>query len=263
MPYLLLFIIAILPVAVLLLCTYYMDKYQKEPIKSLLKAFFGGFLAVALDLILVLFIIDNTLGKIPGFNNTVFFNAFVEAGIPEELCKFLIFMIFIWRDKNFDEYFDGIVYAVYISLGFACVENIAYVIEGGMGTGIVRAILSVPAHFLFAVVMGYSLSLAKFEPKRRTRHLLTGLLLAMVIHGLFDWLLMSFSALVSLESNVAILLAFLIFLVFLGGDIVLWIFGIKLIRKHQKNSLAQAQAQAQADAMAKTPSDYYSNDPLN
>lgn len=180
--YLILFGIAVLPVIVLMIYIYRQDKYQKEPIKTLAKAFIGGMIAIPLDILIVTGI-DGVLGD-TFIANTVFFTAFLEAGIPEEFSKFLIFMIFIWRDKNFDEYFDGIVYASFIGLGFACVENIGYVFEYGFQTGVVRALLSVPGHFLFGVVMGYFLSLAKFHPEKRSRLLLSGLLLSMLTHGL-------------------------------------------------------------------------------
>lgn len=228
--YLLLFAIATLPVVVLMVYIYRQDKYQKEPIKSLLKAFIGGILAIPLDILFVT-VIDFALQN-TALADTVFFSAFLEAGIPEELCKFLIFMLFIWRDKNFDEYFDGIVYATFIGLGFAFVENISYVFSYGFQTGIVRALLSVPGHFLFGVVMGYFLSLAKFHPEKRSSHLWTGLLLAMLAHGLFDWLLMI--------ANFMPIIGGVIYLVFLWGDVKLWKLGLKYINKQQENSRIQA-----------------------
>ena len=133
--YLLLFGIAILPVIILMVYIYHQDKYQKEPIKTLAKAFIGGMIAIALDILIVTGI--QYLAGDSAITKTVFFSAFLEAGIPEEFSKFLIFMLFIWRDKNFDEYFDGIVYATFIGLGFACVENIEYVFMFGFGTGVV------------------------------------------------------------------------------------------------------------------------------
>ena len=229
--YLLLFGIAILPVVILMIFIYRQDKYQKEPIKSLAKAFIGGMIAIPLDIIIVTGI-EHLAGD-AAITRTVFFSAFLEAGIPEELCKFLIFMLFIWRDKNFDEYFDGIVYATFIGLGFACVENIEYVFSYGFQTGIVRALLSVPGHFLFGVLMGYFLSLAKFHPEKRGTFMISGLLLAMLAHGLFDWLLM--------VANILPLIGGIIYLVFLWGDIKLWKLGLKYINKQQENSRLQAQ----------------------
>lgn len=235
--YLILFAIAILPVVLLMIFIYRQDKYQKEPIKSLIKAFIGGMIAIPLDILLVTGI-DAALGG-TAITKTVFFSAFLEAGIPEELSKFLIFMIFIWNDKNFDEYFDGIVYASFIGLGFACVENIEYVFSYGFQTGVVRALLSVPGHFLFGVLMGYFLSLAKFHPEKRGTYILTGVLLAMLAHGLFDWLLM--------VASVMPLVGGIIYIVFIWGDIKLWKLGLRYINKQQENSRRQAQEAKAAD----------------
>ena len=235
---LLLFGIAILPVIILMVFIYRQDKYQKEPIKSLAKAFIGGMLAIPLDILLVTGIDSALAGT--AITNTVFFSAFLEAGIPEELSKFIIFMIFIWNDKNFDEYFDGIVYASFIGLGFACIENIEYVFSFGFSTGVVRALISVPGHFLFGVVLGYFLSLAKFHSEKRGLYILTGLLLAMLAHGLFDWMLM-----ITQYLNPAI--GTVIYLAFIWGDIKLWKLGLKYINKQQENSRKQAQEARTAD----------------
>lgn len=231
----LLLALSILPVIVLMIFIYYKDKYQKEPIKSLAKAFIGGIIAIPLDLIIVGLI--NSVWV----SDTVFYSAFWEAGFSEELSKLLIFMILIWRDKNFDEYMDGIVYATFIGLGFACLENIMYVfgaasesIEIGIGTGIMRAILSVPGHFLFGVVMGYFLSLAKFKEGQFWTYLLTGFLAAAAAHGLFDWLLM-------IQEHVSVGLGSVFYIAFLVGDIYLWKLGVKYIRKQQENSRLQAE----------------------
>lgn len=241
--------LSVLPVVLLMVFIYRQDKYQKEPIKSLAKAFIGGVLAIPLDLLLVGFI------NRAWMSDTVFYNAFWEAGIPEELSKFLIFMVFIWRDKNFDEYMDGIVYASFIGLGFACVENIMYVfsastesLQSGLGTGVVRALLSVPGHFLFGVIMGYFLALAKFNKEKRLVNLMSGLLLAMLAHGLFDWMLMI--------SSILPLVGGIIYIVFLWADIKLWKLGLKYIRKQQQNSRMQAQAADMDYQIGHTETDY-------
>ena len=240
LSYLILLSIAILPVAGLLIFIYFQDKYQKEPIKSLLKAFFGGWLAVLMDIGLVT-TIEYSIGLFPILPDTVFYDSFLTAAIPEELCKFLIFMIFIWRDKNFDEYFDGIVYATFIGLGFACVENIEYVFMYGFGAGVSRALFAVPGHFLFGVLMGYFLSLAKFTPEKRKKYIFLGLLFAIIAHGLYDWLLMFVDRLSSMGSDFAYVVSGIVYQAFLAGDVLLWIFGMKLVRKHQRNSRQQAE----------------------
>ncbi len=230
--------LTLLPVFLLMIFIYFQDKYQKEPIKKLVKAFFAGMLAIAFTMVLDT-IIEFTLGQIPALANTVFYQAFLTAGIPEELSKFLIFLIFIWRDKDFDEYFDGIVYACFISLGFACLENIMYVFDasmaslaGGFVTSFLRAVLSVPGHFLFGVILGYFLSLAKFKPEKKGRYMVLGLLLAMLAHGMFDWLLM-------ITDNLSTGMTLLVYAFFIMGDVGLWFCAIGLIRKQQRNSLQQ------------------------
>lgn len=215
--------ISVLPVVLLCVYIYRQDKYEPEPPKMLIRAFIGGILAIPLDLLLV-----SLLNRFY-VSDTVFYSAFLEAGFPEELSKFLIFMILIWRNKNFDEYMDGIVYATFIGLGFACIENIMYVFGSGFGTGIMRAIISVPGHFLFGVLMGYFLSLAKFSDKSRGLYLILALLIPAAAHGLFDWMLM-------VTEYVSTGMAALITLLFIIGDIILWIVGVRSIRKHRENS---------------------------
>ena len=231
--YLFLLGIAILPVLLLMIYIYRQDKYEKEPVKSLAKAFIGGIAAIFIDIVLVTSI-DSFFGATT-FSRTVFYQAFLQAGIPEEFSKFVIFMILVWRDKNFDEYFDGIVYATFIGLGFACLENIEYVLEFGIGTGVVRALISVPGHFLFGVVLGYFLSMAKFHPEKKSTYMWGGLIFAMFAHGLFDWLLM-ITEVLSPE------ICSIIYIVFIWGDIKLWKIGLKYINRQQENSRLQAES---------------------
>lgn len=244
--------LSVLPVVVLMVFINRQDKFQKEPVKSLAKAFIGGILAIPLDFILITQIINNIWQS-----NTIFYSAFWEAGLPEELSKFLIFMIFIWRDKNFDEYFDGIVYATFIGLGFACVENILYVFgsssfDAAVHTSITRALLSVPGHFLFGVILGYFLSLAKFKGEF-WKYALTGLLMAAGCHGLFDWLLF-------VSDNIGAGFSSIIYLVFLVGDFFLWKLGVKYIRKQQENSRLQAEEAALKAEMAETVFDGFNTE---
>ena len=219
----LLLALSILPVILLMVFIYRQDKYEKEPLGLLARAFIGGMIAIPIDLLVV-----SQINSIV-FSESVFYSAFIEAGFCEELCKFVILFFTIWWNKNFNEYMDGIVYATFVSLGFACVENILYVFEGGVGTGIVRALLSVPGHFLFGVIMGYFFSLAKFNEKGRLGYLFMSLFTAAAAHGLFDWLLM-------ITDFTSPVLALFIFALFIWGDIKLWKTGVKFIRRHQENS---------------------------
>lgn len=227
---LLLLALSIAPVIFLLVFIYRQDKYEKEPLGLLLLAFFGGMIAIPIDLTLV------SLVNVVFYSETVFYSAFIEAGFCEELCKFCILFLLIWWNKNFNEHMDGIVYAVFVGLGFACVENVLYVLQAastdfgtGVSTGIVRALLSVPGHFLFAVVMGYFFSMAKFSEKGRFGYLLASLFVAAAVHGLFDWLLM-------IADFIGPVLGLIVFALFIWGDIKLWKLGVKYIRQHQEKS---------------------------
>lgn len=225
-------ILAILPVVVLSVYIYHKDKYEKEPFSMLMLAFLLGMLAIPMDLIVVGII--NAIWE----GSTVFYSAFLEAGIPEEFCKWTLFMLVIWRNKNFDEFFDGIVYAAFISLGFACIENIMYVFgaddfSDAIHTGVLRALLSVPGHFLFAVIMGYFLGMAKFKPDQRNKYLILSMLCPMLAHGIFDYLIMLSSALT--QNNMELIGAGLYF-IFIYFDIKMWRIGLKQISKMQERS---------------------------
>ena len=227
-------LLAVAPVVWLLRYVYKKDKYEKEPLGMLIKAFLLGILAIPLDIFLVGII--NSLWQ----NQMVFYSAFWEAGIPEEFSKWLLFMLFIWRNRNFNEFFDGIVYATFISLGFACVENIMYVfgsetVFGAIGVGIMRALLSVPGHFLFAVLMGYYLGLAKFNPDKRGRYLFWSLAAPMLAHGLFDYIIMLSESI----NEYAPILGTLLFVLFIYLDIRLWKMGLRRINDLQKKTKAQ------------------------
>lgn len=224
--------LAVLPVIVLAWYIYKKDKYEKEPLSMLMLAFFLGIIAIPLDVILVDIINIIWVGE------TVFYSAVWEAGIPEEFCKWALFMLFIWKNKNFNEFFDGIVYACFIGLGFACVENMMYVFgsesfSAAFHTGIMRALLSVPGHFLFAVIMGYFLGMAKFKPQERKKYLILSYVCPMVAHGLFDYLLMLSS---SFSENNMEWMGTLLFLVFIYLDIKMWKIGVKQIAKMQEHS---------------------------
>ena len=119
-----LIIIAVLPVFVLAFIVYRQDKYEKEPLRQLVKAFFFGALAIIPAALMERFLVWFT-PPIPILSGA--YTGFVVAGCSEELFKLLMLMLAVWKSREFDEYMDGIVYASFVALGFACFENIAYV----------------------------------------------------------------------------------------------------------------------------------------
>ncbi|MCF6365142.1 MAG: PrsW family glutamic-type intramembrane protease [Bacteroidales bacterium] len=186
--------ISIAPIILILIYIYRRDKYEKEPRKLLIKTFIFGALTV-----LPIFFIETWLGNY--WNNkynfpsnqmlTAAYNAFIVAASTEEIFKYSVFILVIWKSKDFNEKFDGIVYAAYISLGFAAIENIMYVLQNGAGTGIMRAFTAVPAHTMFGISMGYFLAWAKFRPQKRILYLILSLTVPIVLHGFYDFIIMS------------------------------------------------------------------------
>jgi protease PrsW len=203
-----LIVLAIAPVIAIAFYIYMRDKYEKEPIKLLLKAFGIG--------VLITFpvIISERLlsGISTGFSSEQksFFESFVVAGFTEEMFKFAGLYLFIWNNRNFNEKFDGIVYAVFVSLGFAAIENMLYVIIHGTETGYIRAIVSVPAHAFFGVTMGYYVGMAKFYTDKKRAFLTRAILFPIILHGIFDFIL--------LLQNYRLLLGFLPYVIFLYID---------------------------------------------
>ncbi|NWF35888.1 PrsW family glutamic-type intramembrane protease [Mariprofundus sp. KV] len=122
------------------------------------------------------------------------FEAFMLAAIPEELFKYIVLVMFCLRLKEFDEPMDGIVYGVTVSLGFATLENILYVMDGGLTVAIMRAFTSVPVHAMMGAIMGYFIAMTLIEPENRNRNYLLAFLVPMMLHGLYDFPLMYFSA---------------------------------------------------------------------
>ena len=185
--------LALAPCLVLALFIYWRDKHEKEPIPVLLLclvfgvlcAFPAGYWNTYMFLAM-----DYDLQGQTGWMSS-FFAAFFVVGIGEETCKFMPLMLYAYRKPSFNEPFDGIVYAVMVSLGFAAIENVDYVLEGGMGVAFVRALMAVPMHTAFGVVMGYYVGLAKLrgETKMFSGYCLKGLLCAAALHGAYDFFL--------------------------------------------------------------------------
>ena len=182
--------LALLPVAILLYYTYQQDKLQREPVRSVIKAFFYGWLSVlASFLVSVPF---QNLGLFPpqihSFSDAAR-TAFFGAAIPEESAKLLLLWLFLRKCRDFDERMDGIVYAVAVGLGFAAFENIEYLFASGtdwITVGIGRSLTAIPGHFGFAVIMGYYYSLNHFDRYRAPGAGIKMWLFPVVAHGLYD-----------------------------------------------------------------------------
>jgi len=181
-------IASLAPVIIILLYIYLRDKYDREPLWLLARLVIAG----ALIVIPIALVERVLVGWMPPLSQVAgaFYNAFIVAGITEEGFKFLALFLLVWNHPRFNEKFDGIVYAVFISLGFAAVENIMYVMQSGYQTALVRAITAVPAHALFGVSMGYYLGIARMYDEIRREHLARAILIPILLHGIYDFILM-------------------------------------------------------------------------
>lgn len=176
------------PVFIILFYIYFRDRYDKEPLGLLVKALLLGIVIV----IPVVFMERLLMNLMPpaGKVAEAAYHAFVVAGFTEELFKFLALYLLVWKSPSFNEKFDGIVYAVFVSLGFAGVENVMYVMDGGMQTALTRALTAVPAHAIFGVTMGYYLGIAHMYKELKSKYLVRALLVPIVLHGIYDFILM-------------------------------------------------------------------------
>ncbi|QDO94765.1 PrsW family intramembrane metalloprotease [Formosa sediminum] len=217
-----LLLVALAPIVTIIIYIYNKDMYEKEP-KILL--FYNFILGAVISVIIttIISLLYNYTLILDDYSIThQFINAFLVVALTEEFSKYVIVRYFSQPNKDFNEPFDGIMYAVMVSMGFAATENLLYVYQGGIQSGILRAFTAVPAHASFAIIMGYFMGKAKFS-KHRIKYNLLGLLLAMLFHGTYDFFLfIDFIPGIWTGAFVSLLLG-------------IW-FSIKGIKKHQEKS---------------------------
>ena len=184
-----LLLLALAPVAIIILYIYVKDKYEKEPKRLLFHTFLLGAI-VSIVITTILYVFYDLFLPLPNHYSIwqQFVKAFFVVGLTEEFSKYIIIRYYAQPNKEFNEPFDGIVYAVMVSMGFAATENIFYVLEGGYEVALLRAFTAVPAHATFGILMGYFVGKAKFS-KNRIKLNLIGLLLAILFHGTYDFFL--------------------------------------------------------------------------
>lgn len=205
----LLFGLAVLPVIIIGIFIYQADKKEKEPISEIIKAFLFGFISIIMTLVISYILKINYIDVDTNNYFQVFLYSFCAISLIEELSKWICSYLFLRKNKNFNYLFDGIVYVTFVSLGFATIENILYTFTGGIATGIVRAITTVPAHAFFGIISGYHLALAKENNKNNEGkiHFIYSLLIPILLHGFYDFCL--------LTDSIIFYLIYLIFVVFL------------------------------------------------
>ena len=191
---------ALLPPLVLLGVVYRMDRLEREPPALLASLFLRGVLAMFP--ILILELLTSQFVDFFYWQPLVylFLTYFVIPGFVEEGVKFRVLRRRTWNEPNFNYRFDGVVYAVFVSLGFAAVENVLYVLTSGFSTAVLRAIFSIPGHAMFGVIMGLSFSQASWAQRHGQREQAAAQqkrawLLPALLHGAYDFLLVGFGGL--------------------------------------------------------------------
>ena len=185
---------AVIPAALLMLRVYKADHLEKESPRMLLRLAIGGVLASLIALVLekaLGFLLNSTVdSSSPAYSVILYF---IIVAFSEEGAKYFMLWLRSWRSVEFDCQYDGVVYAVFVSLGFAIWENISYVLMYGISAALVRAITAIPGHACFGVFMGVFYSIAKKYWLRRQNgmsHLfrILAVIVPALLHGTYDYI---------------------------------------------------------------------------
>ena len=227
--------LALIPVIILLIVIYKKDKKEKEPVIFMFGLFFAGMLTVISaiiaevigEILLGIFMPEDSVLK-------AYILAILLVAPAEELGKYLVLKGITWNSKHFDYSYDAIVYAVFVSLGFAAVENIGYVFSNGFGVAIMRMFTAVPGHACFAVFMGFFYSKAKYASlnnatKDYKMFSTLTILVPIVIHGVYDAIVLGAN---STDEIVFAGLSLIVWVVFV---IVMFVAAIIVVRLASKN----------------------------
>ncbi|MGW6105362.1 glutamic-type intramembrane protease PrsW [Bacillus subtilis] len=209
----------IAPGIALLSYFYLKDQYDNEPVHMVLRSFFLG-VVVVFPIMFIQYVLEKE-----NVGGGSFFVSFLSSGFLEESLKWFILMISVYPHAHFDEHYDGIVYGTSVSLGFATLENILYLIGHGVEHAFVRALLPVSCHALIGVIMGFYLGKARFSAdKARVKWLTLSLVVPSLLHGSYDFIL------TALSNWIYYMLPFMVFL---------WWFGLRKAKKARSVNMMQ------------------------
>ena len=212
---------AVIPAAYLLLKVYRMDRLEKESGRVLWNLVKAGILSslIALTSERILFSLLNSSVNSNAFGYRILLY-FVIVGLSEEGAKYFMLKKSSWNSAEFNCLYDGLVYAVFVSLGFALWENISYVLHYGLANAFVRAFTAIPGHASFGVFMGVFYSAARLYANAGYADKAKGLevcavLIPLLIHGLYDYI-----ATLKSENGSLIFIAFIAVLFFASNKVI-------------------------------------------
>ncbi|GIO06916.1 protease PrsW [Brevibacillus reuszeri] len=209
---------AIAPGIAILSYFYLRDSFEPEPISMVIRSFVFGMLLV-IPIMVLQYIMQNEWDWRGGLVADV-----VQSAVVEEFFKWMVIFFTAYKHVEFDEPYDGIVYAVAVSLGFATLENLFYLIINGLNIAFWRALLPVSSHALFAVWMGYYLGRAKFSNSRKQERTFLWLSIGLPIglHALYNAIFLS------IQNWIVVIVPFML---------LLWWQGLKKVqRAHEYSS---------------------------
>lgn len=156
-------ILLIAPVLSIFYLTISHKNAERDNHVVLRNSFYLGILSF-LPAILLIYLMDSVgLATTRSLNRTLFF-AFAVVGLMEELPKFLVLRLYSYHNKAYNSPIRGILYSIAISLGFVLAKNAYFIFtNGGLHFSQFGGFLSVPFHILFAIIMGFFISIAKFK----------------------------------------------------------------------------------------------------
>lgn len=198
MKNIILFILSVLPSSIILKVIYDKDK-NKESKKLLLFLFalgiFACFFTYAVDIFFDAISKSYHYLTRSGPFIKIYLYSFIKIALLEELSKWILNFSLIWKNKEFDEKYDSIVFSCFTSMGFATFENSLYVIAGGFKTAFLRSLISVPAHAIFSIISGYYLGDArekyiKKEKKKGIFYIIISLIIPIVLHATYDFFIL-------------------------------------------------------------------------
>ena len=195
-----LILLAMIPSIIIGLIVYKKDIVEKEPLSLLIKLFLVGALSTGIALFFEIYVEKFfSFFKINEILST-FIRAFIIIALCEEGIKWFLNYAICWNQKEFNYVYDAIVYTTFISLGFATTENIIAILStnGGFILAIQRGLITVPAHAFFGIMSGYYLGMSKKYKnrgwiKKYRKNIILSILVPVLMHGLFDFLLFSFN----------------------------------------------------------------------
>ncbi|MFG6148671.1 glutamic-type intramembrane protease PrsW [Halobacillus sp. B23F22_1] len=210
---------AVAPAVALMTFIYLSKRIELEPLPLIIRMFILGAI-----LVFPLMFIQYAFESEAIFQSPIMKSIFL-AGLLEEFFKWFFFLFVAYRHADFDHHYDGIIYGVAISLGFATLENIIYLFANGIEIALLRAVFPVSSHALFGLLMGFYMGKAKFSLRYRRLSISLALIIPVVLHSLYDYFIVS-------SIWLYLIIPFMIFL---------WLISVRkinLANKHHDNLLS-------------------------